>query len=379
MTASLGVVTYCAMRVRFCPNAYNVWEFMAFRSVDYTQRLLMTAFLLLFMVSPVWGAKPVLRVLAWPGYAESEVVQSFEQQHGVRVEVTVITSDVSLWQKISSHNSDYDVFAVNAAELQRYIASNLVQPLNPEQIPNTLHQLPRFRDLAAIPGLKSVDKIYGIPFTYSAMGLIYDRKQIASPPTSIAALWDPRYRGKVIAYDGGTHNFSLAAQRLKYKSPFRIAATDWSHAAEQLISLRRNVLSFYTQPEESVQLFLRHKAALMFANYGMQQVHLLKAAGADIGYTIPKEGALTWLDCWVITHETRDPALSHAWINHLLSEQANRLLTERQGLASTMEEPTSSQPQDHLIWLELPEDTDQREKLWGRIRSGDKLSRVMAP
>jgi putative spermidine/putrescine transport system substrate-binding protein len=352
---------------------------MSFRDVDFKQQLSMTALLLLFMVSPVWGAKPVLRVLAWPGYAESEVVQSFEQQHGVRVEVTVITSDASLWQKISSRNMDYDVFAVNAAELQRYIASNLVRPLNPEQIPNTLHQLPRFRDLAAIPGLKSGGKTFGIPFTYSEMGLIYDRKQIASPPETIAVLWDPLYRGKVIAYDGGTHNFSLAAQRLKYKSPFRIAEADWRHAAEQLIALRRNVLGFYSQPEESVQLYLRHKAALMFANYGMQQVHLLKAAGADIGYAIPKEGALAWLDCWVITLAGRDPALSHAWINHLLGEQASGLLTERQGLASTMVEPTASQPQDRLLWLDLPEDIDRREKLWGRIRSGDKLSRVMAP
>lgn len=348
-------------------------------SIDCKQRLCITAFLLSFIVMPVWGATPVLRVLAWPGYAESEVVQSFERQYGVRVEVTIITSDASLWQKISTRSMDYDVFAVNAAELQRYIASNLVLPLNPEQIPNTRRQLPRFRNLSVIPGLMSGGKTFGIPFTYSEMGLIYDRKQIDTPPTTIAALWDPRYRGKVIAYDGGTHNFSLSAQRLKLTSPFHIDAADWPRAAEQLVALRRNVLGFYTQPDESVQLFLRHKAALMFANYGMQQVHLLKAAGADIGYAIQKEGALAWLDCWVITRAVRDPTLAHAWIDHLLGEQASRLLTERQGLASTMFEAAASRPADQLLWLQPLEDNGRREKLWGRIRSGDRLSRVMAP
>ncbi|MDP2144597.1 MAG: extracellular solute-binding protein [Gallionella sp.] len=347
--------------------------------VGRKQLLLVAAFLLSFIALPVWAATPVLRVLAWPGYAEPEVVQSFEKRHGVRVEVTVITSDVSLWQKISMHNMDYDVFAVNVAELQRYITSNLVQPLQPEQIPNTHRQLVRFRNLAAIPGLVSGGKTFGIPFTYSEMGLIYDRKQVSAPPTSIAALWDTQYRGKVIAYDGGTHNFSLAAQKLKLKSPFHIAEADWQRVAENLIGMRRNVLGFYTQPEESAELFLRHKAALMFANYGMQQVHLLKNAGADIGYAIPKEGALTWLDCWVITRSVRDPELAHAWIDHLLGEQASRLLTERQGLASTMVESTATRPEDRLLWLQPPEDTGRREKLWGRIRSGDKLSRVMAP
>jgi putative spermidine/putrescine transport system substrate-binding protein len=360
-------------------NRINISVKRSLISFVWNRPSLLTAGLLLLLgVAPVWAATPVLRVLAWPGYAESEVVQSFEQLHGVRVEVTIVTSDATLWQKISTRNMDYDVFAVNVAELQRYIAANLVQPLKPELIPNTRRQLPRFRELAAIPGAMTEGRAFGIPFTYSEMGLIYDRKQIAVAPTTIAALWDSRYRGKVIGYDGGTHNFSLAAQRLKLKSPFRIAAAEWPRVAEQLIALRRNVLGFYTQPEESVQLFLRHKAALMFANYGMQQVQLLKAAGADIGYAVPDEGALAWLDCWVVTRAARDPALSHAWIDHMLGEQASRLLTERQGLASTLVEQVDGRPGDRLIWLQPPEDTGRREKLWARIRSGDRLSRVLA-
>ncbi len=335
--------------------------------------------LLSLVVTPAWAEKPVLRVLAWPGYAEAEVVKSFEQKKGVRVELTVITSDAVLWQRISERNTDYDVFAVNVAELQRYIAVNLVQSLNVELLPNTQRQLARFRDLAAIPGLVHEGKVYAIPFTYAEMGLIYDRKQIAAPPATIAALWDPRYRGKVVVYDGGTHNFSLAAQRLGLQSPFRIGTADWQRAAQQLIALRRNVLGFYLQPEESVRLFMDHHAALMFANYGMQQVHLLKAAGADIGYAIPQEGALAWLDCWTITRSARDPALAHAWIDYLLDEEGSRLLTERQGLSSTRYEQADRRPHDLLLWLQPQEDTARREKLWGRIRSGDQLSRVMAP
>ena len=139
----------------------------------------------LFAPVPAAAAQPVLRVLAWPGYAEPEVVKSFEQRHAVRVELTVVTADASLWDKINSHN--YDVFAVNAAELQRYLAANLVQPLQPDAIPNTHKQLARFRDLAAIPGLMRNGNAYAIPFTYAQMGLIYDRKQFSSPPRSIDA------------------------------------------------------------------------------------------------------------------------------------------------------------------------------------------------
>ena len=84
---------------------------------------------------------------------------------------------------------------------------------------------------------------------------------------------------------------------------------------DQLIALRRNAQRFYTQPEESVELFKNGHAALMFANYGSQQIKLLRAAGVDVGYSIVSEGALAWLDCWVITRAARNPALAQAWIN----------------------------------------------------------------
>lgn len=344
------------------------------------RKLMLPAAMLLAMLAiPACAAQPVLRVLAWPGYAEPELIQSFEQKHRVHVELTVVTTDASLWEKISDHNRAFDVFAVNAAELQRYISSNLVQPVQVEHIPNTRNQLPRFRDLSAIPGLVRNGSAYGIPYTYSQMGLIYDRKQISKPPQSISALWDPRYRGKVLIYDGGTHNFSLAAQALELPSPFHIAPEDWPRAAAKLIALRRNMLSFYSKPEESVELFLDHHAALMFANYGMQQVHMLRNTGADIGYVIPQEGALAWLDCWVITRATQQAALAHAWIDHMLEPQAGQLLHERQGLDNTLTEQTDDHPEGRSVWLEPQEDAVLREKIWARIRSGDRMSKVLTP
>jgi len=308
-----------------------------------------------------------LRVLAWPGYAEPEVVQAFEQRYGVRVELTIIDTDEAMWAR-ASRGDEFDLLALNTAELQRYLAAGLVQSLDPTRIPNSRRQLPRFRDRTAIPGLLRQGKLYAMPYTFAEMGLIYDRRQLAEPPASVAALWDPRWRGKVLAYDGATHNFSLAAQSMGLASPFRIGAADWPAAARRLIELRRNVLGFYKQPEESVQLFRKHGAALMFANYGAQQLRLLKAGGADVGYAIPREGALAWLDCWALTRQCRDVALAHAWIDLQLDDLASRLLVERQGLATTLRE--SETAQGRLVWLEAVEDAALRERLWAGIRAG---------
>lgn len=324
------------------------------------------------------GAAEVLRVLAWPGYADADIVRAFEQRHGVKVETTFVGSDDVMWDKLAAgQGRDFDVFAVNTAELQRYIDAGISVPVEPGRIPNTARQLPRFRDLGAISGLVRGGKTYAIPYTYSAMGLIYDRQRFATPPDSIAVLWDPGYRGQVLAFNGSSHNFSLAAQVLGLESPFRIPDAKMRAVLDKLIALRRNVLTFYSLPEEAAELFREHRVAVMFANYGSQQVQQLRNAGADIGYVLPREGAFAWLDCWSITRGARNRVLAEAWIDHMLGSAASKALTGRQGLANTIDPAGAPAAADRIVWLQPVEDVDRRSALWEQILSGER--RITAP
>jgi len=333
-------------------------------------------FILLAFFSTSVLAEETLRVLAWPGYADADLVQAFERRYKVKVEVTLISSDDVMWGRLSvRQGGDFDVFAVNTAELQRYIDSGISIPLTPANIPNTAKQLPRFRDLFAIPGITRQGAVYAIPYTYSEMGLIYDRKVFKTPPDSFAALWDKRYKGRVLAYQASEHNFSLAAMVLGLKNPFHIAETDFRRVSRHLVELRRNVLSFYGSPEEATELFMSNHVALLFANYGTQQVSMLKKAGADIGYVIPREGALAWLDCWSITRGNRNRKLAEAWINYTLEAPVSHALIERQGLSNTLEAPATVHDADKILWLQRVEDVAKRASLWDKIISGNTLEK----
>jgi putative spermidine/putrescine transport system substrate-binding protein len=325
-------------------------------------------------------AADVLRVLAWPGYADADIVKGFEQQHKVSVQVTVVSSDENLWDRVSANKGgDFDVFAVNTAELKRYQDAGLVVPLTLANIPNIATQQPRFRDRQAIPNIARGSDVYAVPYTYSEMGIIYDRQQVKSPPDSISALWDPQYKGRVLAFDTGGHNFSIAALSLGKTNPFQLDEAGYKDATAHLVALRRNVLTFYSLPEESVQLFRDHKVALLFANYGTQQVQQLKKAGADIGYVIPKEGALAWLDCWTVTRGAKNRALAEAWINYMLEKPVGQALVERQGLANTVDTSPSTDRNSKIIWLEPVENPDRRSSIWARIISGDRLVALDKP
>ncbi len=340
-------------------------------------RMLLAALLVIGSFSCAAGDH--LRILAWPGYADADLVAEFERQSGVRVEVSFINSDDELWSRISHNNgADYDVFAVNTAELQRYIDHKLVLPLDLRRIPNRAGQLHRFQQLDAISGVVRDREVYAIPYTYSEMGLIYNRKLVAQPPQSIGALWDPAYRGRVLAFNTSNHNFSIAALLMGAKNPFQLSARELTQAAKKLVMLRRNVRAFYGSPEEAVQLYLDNEIALVYANYGTQQLKALQQAGADVGYVIPREGALAWLDCWVLARGAERPQgqeQAQRWINFTLEKKVSDIFTARHGLANTVTPFPDSSSRDKIIWLQPLEDFARRTALWARILSGDRLDK----
>ena len=326
--------------------------------------------------APVQAGDKVLRVLAWPGYADADVVKTFEARYNAKVEVTLVDSDEALWAQLHAKGAPpFDVLAANTAEIQRYTRANLLAPLDLGSLPNTKKQLPRFQALSSIEGLTSAGKAYAIPFTYSSMGLIYDRKQIAVAPRSMRELWNPRYRGKVLDFNSAQHNFSFTALALGYPHPFQLDAAQMRVIAQKLVELRRNLLTYYTLPEEATAFFIQHKVALMFGNYGTQQVELLRRAGADVGYVIPDEGALAWLDCWSMTRAAADRPLALAWINYMLEPDVSALLTQRQGLANTLTAPVENSDNARIVWIGPVEDIQRREDLWVRIVSGDRSER----
>ena len=110
----------------------------------------------------------------------------------------------------------------------------------------------------------------------------------------------------------------------------------------------------------------------MFANYGRQQLKLLRDQGLDVGYAMPREGALAWLDCWAITRQARSLTLAARWIDTMLSPEVSRTFSQRQGLANTLEEPPDVASGASLLWLQPVEDEARRSALWQRIRDGER-------
>jgi len=311
-----------------------------------------------------------LRILAWQGYADDDWVKEFEQKTGADVSVVFIGTDDEIWAKIKgSEGKDFDLFAVNTAQLQRYIDAGLVTAYDLDKIPNQKEVLPRFRDLTQVGGVMRDGKVYAIPLCFDSIGLIYDTDKVKPAPTSMDVLWDPKYKGKVLAYDNGEHNFSFTALTLGIKDPFHLTPEQMDQVKQKLIALKKNVLSFYTTADEALQIYQNNDVALIWANYGQQQVKAMKDAGAHVAYVNAAEGALAWLDTWAMTSGVQDKELAEQWVNFVLQKKIGQQLSERTGFGNTVVPAPSAGEKDKLVWLQLVEDPLKRSDLWNEIKA----------
>ncbi|MCX5572005.1 ABC transporter substrate-binding protein [Kaistia nematophila] len=311
-----------------------------------------------------------LRVLAWEGYADPDWVKDFTKETGIDVDVVFVGSDDEIWAKIKgSEGKDFDVMAVNTAQLQRYIDADLVKPWDLSKIPNQKDVLPRFQDLSKISGVTRDGKAYGIPFCFDSIGLIYDTDKVKPAPTSMSVLWDPQYQGKVLAYDNGEHNFSFTALTLGIENPFHLSDDQFAAVKAKLLELKPNVLSFYTTADEALQIYQNNDVALIWANYGQQQLKAMQKVGAHVAYIAPAEGSLSWLDNWALTSGAKDPDAAAKWVNFLLDKKIGAELSERTGFGNTAVASSNANDKDKLVWLESVEDPLKRSDLWNEIKA----------
>ena len=337
-----------------------------------TRRTLLAAAAALGLIGPIATARAAeeLRILAWQGYADDDWVAEFEKETGADVSVVFAQTDDEIWSKIKgSEGEDFDLFAVNTSELQRYIDAGLAAPHDLAKIPNQQQTLPQFRDLAQVRGVERDGKVYGIPFAFDSIGLIYDTTKVDPPPTSMNVLWDPKYQGRILLYDASAHNFSFAALAEGIANPFDLTDAQLAEIKGKLIELQKNALSYYQSSDEALQIYNSNDVALIFANFGQQQLKLMKDSGAPIAYVVPKEGALPWLDTWALSKGAKNPELAEKWVNFVLQKKISDALTQRNGFGNTVTPLATANPDDQLVYLLPVENFQKRSDLWNEVKA----------
>jgi putative spermidine/putrescine transport system substrate-binding protein/spermidine/putrescine transport system substrate-binding protein len=322
------------------------------------------------LVRPVRAQDRTLRILTWEGYAEPEWVKPFEEKTGAKTSVVYTGSVDEMFAKMQgTKGADFDVVAFDTSSFKRYIDGGLIQPIDLAKVPNAGNLAPAFRSVEPI---MREGKTYGIPFAWGSLPLVYDKAQFTAPPDSWSVMWDPANAGKLIALDDANNSIVLAAIVLGLKNPFNLSDDEFQAVKAKLIEQKKLLLTYYAGFDEGVNVFSQSGVKAMFS-MGEPQVPGLKAKGVDAAFAIPKEGAIGWLDCWVLSAGARDTDLAHAWFDACLDKRVGAYLSDKKSYGNTTDEEANTRNgftyADKLVFLQTPENFEKRVAVWNEVKA----------
>jgi putative spermidine/putrescine transport system substrate-binding protein/spermidine/putrescine transport system substrate-binding protein len=223
-----------------------------------------------------------------------------------------------------------------------------------------------------VPALWRGDQTFGVPFAWGSLPLIYDVDTFPTAPDSWEVMWDPQYAQQMIAVDDANNEIVLAALVLGLDDPYNLSDEEFEQVKQKLIDQKKLLLTYYAGFDDGVSIFADNALKLMFS-MGELQLQALKDKGVNAALTIPKEKAIGWLDCWVISAGARDLDLAHAWLDQCLAEGIGKVVTEKAGYGNTTDLETNRTAgltyADRLSWLQASENYEKRLAIWNEVKA----------
>ncbi len=274
----------------------------------------------------------------WYDYIKPDILRQFQAQTGILVHYGVFDSNQTLAAKLLAGHSGYDVVFPSASYLQMLQQAGAIRPLDKSGLPNLANMDPVIMGELARhdPG-----NAHAVVYAWGITGFAYDEAQIRSrlpqaPVDSWAMLFDP----KIAAH------FSDCGIGL-YESPAVIVSSVLAWLGESPDSEDPRVLARAQTALMAVRPYIRKigsdslvaqlaegELCLIVASNGdaLQVRERVRVAGSDrsIGYSIPREGAVMWLDTAAIVADAPHPDNARRFVNFLMdarvaAENANAI------------------------------------------------------
>ncbi|MFI7451545.1 spermidine/putrescine ABC transporter substrate-binding protein [Nonomuraea sp. NPDC049714] len=266
----------------------------------------------------------------WPEYMPEDKgpLEKFKSETGISYEYKeVINENAEFFGKAdpvlrAGQSLGYDIVVMtNGIQLQHMIELGYVVALDPSKMPNFLANAgEKYKQRSYDPG-----NVHTIPYTSGVTGIAYNTKYVKDDITSIQALFDPKYKGRVGMMSDAQEiaNFGMIALGL---DPEKSTEADWKKAGEKLKAQREAgiVRKYYDQ--NYIDAVSKGDVWVTMAWSG--DVFQRQLAGEPVKFVVPDEGGTIWTDNMLIPKGAANPVDAMMLMDYLYKPQVAAELDE---------------------------------------------------
>ena len=279
---------------------------------------LLLCLVLLFSALPVQAfaapEKVTINVYNWGQYISDgtdgyiDVNKAFTEATGIEVNYMTFDSNETMYTKLKTGGSTYDVIIPSDYMVARLIAEDMLEELDYSNIPNYALVDEAYKNTSFDPENK-----YSVPYTWGTVGVIYNTKYVDEADTgSWDLLWNEKYSGKILMFDNPRDAFAIAQFLLGIDINTE-DADELRSAAYKLIEQKPLVQGYVMD-----QIFSKmEREEAWIAPYYAGDYLLMAEENPDLAFYFPEEGFNLFIDAMCIPKGCQNKEAAEAYINFL--------------------------------------------------------------
>jgi len=277
-----------------------------------------------------------LSLLTWKGYAPQVLVDKFEKETGITVEVTYSNNEEMIAKLRATRGAGFDLAQPSQDRISSvqekykiYQAMDYAKINSDLFIPSMLNAVKKNTQVGG--------DSFAVPFCWGTSGMIVNSAK-APGVNSWKALLDDKYEGRVsyrlkrptliaLGFALGYDPFALYSDAAAYK-------TMLDEIAETLIAAKPLVKNYWANGDALLESMRSEEVFVAMAwDAGGWKLHDDNAA---IDFVAPQEGALGWIDTFALPSKAKNLDAAYKWINFMLRPENSGYFTttEKYGTAS---------------------------------------------
>ena len=258
----------------------------------------------------------VVNVCSWGEYIDEDLITEFEETTGIRVNYQTAESNEALYSLINMGGADFDVIVPSDYMIGRLIEEDMLAELNYDNIPNFDLIDDRFKNLSYDPENK-----YTVPYTWSTLGIIYNRDMVDGEITSWSAMFDPQYAGQVLMINNSRDALAAGLFYLGYD----VNTTDKGQIREAFELLKNAKDQGVYQAFVMDQVFQKMEGgnAAIAMYYAGDYLTMVDNSDQDLAFVIPEEGSNWFVDAMCVLKTSQHKEEAEAWINFITSTSSS--------------------------------------------------------
>jgi len=279
-------------------------------------------------------ASTTMTWMGWQGYETPIKAGTFLKDNDIDFQPTFIASNEEIITKLQAGGiGKTDIITMYFGYLPLMAEGGLLEPIDSAQIPLFGELIPQFTNNEAI---RKDGKLYGVPWNWGSLPLMYDPEAVKTPPESWQDLFKPEFKGKVAMVDDPLGNLLIWGTVVTGK-PMGTLLTreELAKVIDTLIDLKKNqARAFFASYGDMADAFARNEVTASAIGWEAVAVWA-KAKGKVIKYTIPKEGTGMFMDCLCMPKDAPHPDLTYKMINHVVSPEPQKIFATEQSAGIT--------------------------------------------